>query len=206
MRRQTGIRNNQGFTLIEMTIVLVVIGIIIAAVVKGRDIVKSGEQKQLYTTYIRAWELSFSNYYDRTGWVLADDASDTNAVRDGRCSDAATEDNLLAQLRRVGLGAPNEGPTGDTLIRTYTDSQGINRSLQLKFDYKSNLGNFIRVTGISNDLGLAWDKIIDGTVDGEKGQLLYTSNHNLTTPAVSDWPAADATPRENASAILKLPF
>ena len=45
------LKNNKGFTLIEMAIVLIIIGIIIGAVVKGKDIIKSGEQKKLYSLH-----------------------------------------------------------------------------------------------------------------------------------------------------------
>lgn len=57
---------NNGFTLIEMAIVLIIIGIIIGAVVKGKDLVRSAEQKKLYTTWIRDWQVAFNNYYDTT--------------------------------------------------------------------------------------------------------------------------------------------
>ncbi|OQX60204.1 MAG: hypothetical protein B5M56_11265 [Desulfococcus sp. 4484_241] len=40
-------RNNRGFTLIEMAIVLIIIGIILGAVVKGKDLIRSGEQKKV---------------------------------------------------------------------------------------------------------------------------------------------------------------
>ena len=94
--------DNRGFTLIEMAIVLIIIGIIIGAVVKGKDVMKSAEQKRLYSTFVREWQMAYNNYYDRTGWILGDDASDTNATRDGACS-LASEANLNNQLTRVGL-------------------------------------------------------------------------------------------------------
>ena len=37
------IGNNKRFTMIEMAIVLIIIGIIIGAVIKGKDLVRSGE-------------------------------------------------------------------------------------------------------------------------------------------------------------------
>jgi len=57
MNREKILGGNKGFTLIEMAIVLIIIGIIIGAVVKGKDIIKSAEQKKLYTKYVRTWQL-----------------------------------------------------------------------------------------------------------------------------------------------------
>ena len=42
----------RGFTLIEMAIVLIIIGIIIGAVIKGKDLIRSAEQKKIYTKYL----------------------------------------------------------------------------------------------------------------------------------------------------------
>ena len=48
------VANQQGFTLIEMAIVLIIIGIIIGAVIKGKDLIRSAEQKKIYTKYLNA--------------------------------------------------------------------------------------------------------------------------------------------------------
>ena len=71
-RVSTKLGNEKGFTLIEMAIVLIIIGIIIGAVVKGKDVIKSAEQKRLYNSFIREWQTAYNNYYDRTGWILGD--------------------------------------------------------------------------------------------------------------------------------------
>ncbi|RLB13217.1 MAG: prepilin-type cleavage/methylation domain-containing protein, partial [Deltaproteobacteria bacterium] len=111
-RGRGALQGNSGFTLIEMAIVLIIIGIIIGAVVKGKDLVRSAEQKRLYTTWAREWQVTFNNYYDRTGWFLADDASNNNRTRDGRCDQSATVVNIENQLTRVGLEPPPAGATG----------------------------------------------------------------------------------------------
>ena len=185
--------DNKGFTLIEMAIVLIIIGIIIGAIVKGKDIVKSAEQKKLYTKFVNAWSLTFNNYYDRTGWILGDDNTATNATRDGNCAIlgvVATEANLNLQLTAVGLELPTVGPGGLTNVRSYKDSQGVLHTLVLAFDYDVNVGNFIRITsalGIPYDLGMALDRMIDGTMDGLIGDCLYTA----AFPAVpAAWPLA----------------
>lgn len=206
MSRKKILGGNKGFTLIEMAIVLIIIGIIIGAVVKGKDIIKSAEQKKLYTKYVRTWQLAYNNYYDRTGWILGDVASDTNSPgRNGQCDAGATVSNLEAQLKKVGLTPPTEGPTGSSLVRTYTDSLGVQRTLTLAFAYNANIGNFIRIRGIPNDLGIAWDRMIDDINDGTAGDLRYAADY--TAPqANTAWPSAEIAPTANAAGILRLQF
>jgi prepilin-type N-terminal cleavage/methylation domain-containing protein len=208
-RRLKCTRNNRGFTLIEIAIVLILIGIILGAIVKGKDIVKSGEQKKLYTAFINEWNLAFNSYYDRTGWILADDNTPTNVTRNGQCSDATTEANIEAQLAAVGLEPPNPGTSGNTTERGYKDSNGVLHTLALVFDYDAGIGNFIRLTGtggIPNDLGLALDRIVDGVADGTVGDLQYTADHTVGAIAVAAWPAANSALVANAAIIFKLSF
>jgi len=72
--QKTPIRNNKGFTLIEMAIVLVIIGIIIGAIVKGQDLVDNAKAKQ-FASKIQAWQVALNNYYDRYGRFPGADAN-----------------------------------------------------------------------------------------------------------------------------------
>ena len=201
----------KGFTLIEMAIVLIIIGIIIGAVVKGKDVMKSAEQKRLFTTFAREWQMAYNNYYDRTGWILGDDNSSNNNHRDGLCSDAgamATAANLNNQLTYVGLTSPAAGPTNVTNVRTYTDSWGRQYVLTLQFNNNPTFGNFIQITGnngVPYDLGMAWDKMIDGTRDGNAGDFLYIPDSSAA--AAADWPVnASVAPLSTSAFYLKLEF
>ncbi len=42
------IRNQKGFTLVELAIVLVIIGLILGAVLKGQDLINNARMKRLY--------------------------------------------------------------------------------------------------------------------------------------------------------------
>ena len=210
-RKLSLVFDNKGFTLIEMAIVLIIIGIIIGAIVKGKDIVKSAEQKKLYTKFVNAWSLSFNNYYDRTGWILGDDATDANTTRDGTCAIlgvVATEANLEAQLTAVGLELPPVGASGNTTLRSYKDSNDVLHTLLLVFDNDVAVGNFIQITGtggIPNDLGMALDRMVDGIMNGAIGDCLYTADHTIAiVPAA--WPAADAALVANAAIIYRVQF
>lgn len=202
------VMDNKGFTLVEMAIVLIIIGIIIGAVVKGKDLVRSAEQKKIFSQYVKEWQVAYMNYYDRTGWILGDDATDANTTRDGHAGAAtvATEANLEAQLAAVGLTPPVAGATGNTTERTYTDSDGIQRTLVLRVDYRAALGNYIRIAGIPNDLGLALDRIVDSTADGNDGDVIYTADYTADPIVAAVWPSATTAPVANSAMLLRLQF
>lgn len=214
MRRMRKVSMNlndqRGFTLIEMAIVLIIIGIIIGAVVKGKDVMKSAEQKRLYSTFAREWQVAYNNYYDRTGWILGDDVDNANTTRDGQCGNggvaaAAALDN---QLTRVGLKPPAQGPTGLSNVRTYTDSNGRQYTLTLSFNYDLDIGNYIQVTGprgVPVELGYSWDRIIDGSGDGTAGDLRYDNNGAPTATGIA-WPLATANPDNDSHIYLLLDF
>lgn len=202
----------KGFTLIEMAIVLIIIGIIIGAVVKGKDVMKSAEQKRLYTTFVREWQVTYNNYYDRTGWILGDYTNSTNSTRDGLCGAAgalATAAVLNNQLTYVGLNPPAVGPTNVTNVRTYTDAWGRQYTLTLQLNNNTTFGNFIQITspnGIPFDLGMAWDKMIDGARDGNVGDLQYIPTTG-SPAAAGDWPAnASVAPPATSAIYLRLDF
>jgi|GEM_PF-5269124 prepilin-type N-terminal cleavage/methylation domain-containing protein len=60
----------KGFTLIELTIVMIILGLLLGAVFKGRDIIRSVEIKRFYNNFIKRWEFIYLNFLDRTGRVL----------------------------------------------------------------------------------------------------------------------------------------
>lgn len=203
-------RDNRGFTLIEMAIVLIIIGVIIGAIVKGKDVIKSAEQKRLYSTFAREWQVVYNNYYDRTGWILGDDDNNNNSNRDGRAGDAnlASEANLVAQLNAVGLNPPATGSTGATNVRTYTDGQGRQYTMTLQMAYDANFGNFIQVNsanGIPMDLGMAWDRIVDGIRGGTTGDLRYIPDMTASPLVAAAWPN-NVNPVASSGVVLLLEF
>lgn len=61
-----------GFTLVEMAIVLVIIGIILAGVMKGRDIIHSGLETQAEQSYFQKWRGITDDFHKATGMPLTD--------------------------------------------------------------------------------------------------------------------------------------
>lgn len=80
--------NVKGFTLIELAIVMVIIGIILGAVLKGQDLIVNARAKQV-VVWEKEWETAQWTYFDRKGTfagdtnsngVIADEASPTSPI------------------------------------------------------------------------------------------------------------------------------
>lgn len=64
--------SQRGFTLVEMTIVLVIIGLILGAVTIGKDVQRNAEYTKVKQKFFDQWVLAYNAYTQRTGVVPGD--------------------------------------------------------------------------------------------------------------------------------------
>ena len=74
MRNQqpAALQRQQGFTLVEMAVVLVIIGVILSAVMIGRDVQRNSEYVKIRQTFINQWAVAYNTYWQRTGGPVGD--------------------------------------------------------------------------------------------------------------------------------------
>ncbi|MDD2272719.1 MAG: prepilin-type N-terminal cleavage/methylation domain-containing protein [Desulfuromonadaceae bacterium] len=66
------IRNNKGFTLVEMAIVLVIIGLLLGGVLKGQELIENSKSKKAVND-LNAISVAYNGYVDRYGRIPGDD-------------------------------------------------------------------------------------------------------------------------------------
>ncbi len=209
-----GFCGSKGFTLVEIAIVLIIIGLILGAVVKGKSLIRSAEQKKIYTKFLNEWRTAYLGFYDRTGSVLGDFYNTGGSVpgQDGRAdtNKAGSEPNddgrdaLIIQgsggedfltLEDVGIAPPSSNlPNHTGWAYKYTDSEGKPHEVSVAFDNDSNSRyNYMRIENLPNELAIAMDTLIDNNANGKEGQFIGDSEEG------SAWgnggPTAEVTAR-----------
>lgn len=84
-QRFKGLRNKaaRGFTLVEMALVLVVIGLILGAVSIGKDIQRNAEYAKIKQKFVDQWASAYNSYFVRAGVVLGDSQTAPNYMVNG---------------------------------------------------------------------------------------------------------------------------
>lgn len=200
------ISNNKGFTLIEIAVVLVIIGLIIGAAVKGKDLIQSGKQKKFYTSVLKTWELTIISYYDRTGMVLGDSAANggNGANANGRfdnINSAGEFTNVNNRLQAIGLDVPTSNTSQNrqhTFKGTYSGTQTVTMSLLSTNGGAFARDNFLQFNNMPVDLAIALDTMIDGQTGSNAGSFRI-ANDGAT------WPNASTTNTVTARYLIDVP-
>lgn len=185
------VQANKGFTLIEMAIVLIIIGIIIGAVVKGKDIIRSGDQKKIYSKFFNEWRIAYVNYYDRSGRILGDVSAPPDNRADGTScinlnDHTPSTDQPFYGLKQIGLTTPTTN-TNETCTYRYTNSEGGSQDISITFDHgtdsdTSGSYNYMLISNIPLELAVAIDRMVDGQADGLAGDFIRVNATGTLRP------------------------
>lgn len=107
--------SERGFTLIELAIVLVIIGIILGAVLKGQDLINNARAKQV-VNWEKSWEIAQWQYFDRKG-RFAGDGTNKNGVIGDVAGEQAAGTNAVTEIANANFVNP---PAATKSVGSYT--------------------------------------------------------------------------------------
>ena len=209
-------RNQQsGFTLVEIAIVLVIIGLLLGGVLKGQELINSAKVKNLANDF-RTIPLYIYGYQDKFKRLPGDDnAADTrfgtakgtlattpsghklaNGIIEGAWdSDTVTDENVLfwQHVRLAGLASGSTDFTSSTNASLPTNAEGGRVGIQMTAPIKDLSGTYyICSTGVNTKLAQQLDTTID---DGapDKGTLRAQAGSTTAADKVGATSYADGT-------------
>lgn len=97
------VQNQKGFTLVEIAIVLVIIGLLLGGVLKGQELIANSKIKAAQQE-IQAFSAAIYSYQDKTGYLPGDNPNATNNAGDGDGTiDNAERQPLFQHLKDENL-------------------------------------------------------------------------------------------------------
>lgn len=173
MRGLERLKKAKGFTLIELAIVLVIIGIILGAVLKAQDLISNARAKKFVNDAGRKWDVATWTYFDRRGRFPGD--SDKNGIIGEDAGDDPKTDFTNANF----INPPDSPVTfGSFSFYVFLGNDGAASPKNVIVICKSNdcTGTF---TADELEFMRALDTAIDGVSDAGLG-LVRSASGNLT--------------------------
>jgi len=169
-------RNSKGFTLVELAVVLVIIGIILGAVIKGNGLIENAKVKGVIQAPTK-WEVPIMTYYDKKGYF----PGDTATPRDGLI-------DTFAALK-TALDAESIAYPADMISDVTFDIKGLPNVCGLTATVSRNIM-------LIKNVPLATAKQLDTSIDGQdnpdKGRIRYCGvDGDSTVSGTATWPTAD---------------
>lgn len=182
------LRDRNGFSLIEMAIVLVIIGVIIAAIVKGKDIMLNARAKQLITN-VSTWRNLSMGYLDRNG-RLPGDIGKNGVIGDTAGTEQITAGTAIAEIVNTMTQAPdNPVVIGSQSFWVYFGSVPATVGTRNAIVVCRDALCATALTADDVEFMKALDTAIDGSADGGLGQVraisaaLVAATDIIITPA-----------------------
>lgn len=162
------LKEEKGFTLIELALILIIIGVIISLVLKGQDLIESSRMKR-FETDVRHWRTSAWLYLDRKG-IFPGDADDNGIIGDEATALLVPGSTVIQSSNLINPPKANPITAGSLNFWVYMGYNGGNPKRNLMVICANNdcTRPFEDDKGLGN---MKYVEFIDTVIDGEKNGL-----------------------------------
>lgn len=206
-------RRSQGFTLLELSVVLVIIGLIIGAVTIGKDVQRNASYQRIATEFVQGWAIAYDTFATNNGIVIADNPSDPTGMVNAATGTPLCTTNLRAAMQAAGLAMPSGRAEGRQTQAVYLDSHGIPQQLEVCFEnvnwsipgaslYVVRTRNVMSLTGLTPSMAKLLDSHFDGRVDARFGKFReQTASASIGTASIA-WSQNEPAKDETQSPVM----
>lgn len=183
-----------GFTLLELSVVLVIIGLIIGAVTIGRDVQRNAVYQRIAGDFVQGWAIAYDRFYDGAGRPPGDSATAPTGMVNGAAATPLCGVALLNAMQAAGVEMPSGRAEGQADRYAYLDSNGNPQELAICFSnvawsepgasvgtYVSQNRNVMTLSGMTPSLTTLLDNSLDSLVDAVFGRFREQAQANITT-------------------------
>lgn len=202
-------RAQQGFTIVEMSVVLVVIALIIGAVSVGRDVYRSAVAERIGSEFVQGWMIAYDRYVQQSGGVPEDSLANPSGRVNNALEQPLCRNELRDAMLQRGVALPQGRAEGMETRYVYQDSRGNPQELEICFlhvgnwaepapgtSYTGRPRNVMRLAGLTPELANQLDARIDGRIDARFGRMRELNRHGDTSaigspPSANPWSRSD---------------
>jgi len=203
MIRTISLRRHRGFTLIELSIALLVIALIVGAVAAGGDLQRNASYQRVSSSFVRGWHLALISHKEKTGVVPGDNAAAPTGQVNGKETQKGTAlcgEPLRNVMYAAGVRMPGGRAEGKETEYAYLDSNGNPQAVEVCMQYVpwsvpgSTAGtyvvqnrNVLVMKRLTPDLARLIDSTLDGQADARFGNVRESTQAALMTTTSSEW-------------------
>jgi prepilin-type N-terminal cleavage/methylation domain-containing protein len=199
MKNHTSIPSRQaGFSMVELSLVLVVIAIIIGAVTMGADLQRNATYQKISTGFVRGWQLSYLSHTEKINVVPGDSQTSPTGFVNQNDGSELCETGLRNAMYAAGVEMPTGRGEGRETHFGYLDSNGNPQDVEVCFKaiawsvpgatagtYVTQTKNVMIIKRVTPDLARMIDGMIDGVPDAQFGKIRQLPL--VTTATSKEW-------------------
>ncbi|WP_043114481.1 prepilin-type N-terminal cleavage/methylation domain-containing protein [Pseudacidovorax intermedius] len=200
----------RGFSLVELSVVLVVIAAIMGAVMSGMNVYRQAALQRMFSEFVMGWRSTYQSYVAVSHNIQpGDDPGNPRYAINGAAGSAMCGTQLMNAMLANGIALPDgRGPElHDRYV--YTDQSGAPHELRVCLvtvpwsipgasvgTYRTAPRHVLRMEGLTPSAAISLDALVDGRVDARFGDLREDAQAASTSAATAQW-SRDANARFN---------